>query len=387
MKVRVIVGSVVIIAALATVVGGLMILKSRSNAKQAAMAAMMPEPTETVKAALAVEQPFQIVIGAVGTVVAKRHVILSNEIAGSITEVLFDSGQIVQAGQVLVRLDASVDKAELGALMADLKLATATFSRLSEAVKSGAASAQDIDSARANLERATAKIAELESRIAKRTLSAPFAARTGLRNVHPGGFLAEGAQIVALQGLDDYVYVDFSLPQLQAAFLGVGSVVKLKPSTLVIGEGIEADVPATVRAMDATVDLATRNMRIRAEAPNAADVLKPGMFIEVRVPMGPARKVVTLPVTAIRKAPFGDQIFIIEPDAKDPKQMRARQRFVKVGANMGESVIIESGVKVGETVATDGSFKLREGVLVYAQLSEPTKAGAAADAAATAGKN
>jgi len=279
MKVRVIVGSVVIIAALATVVGGLMILKSRSNANQAAMAAMMPEPSETVRAALAVEQPFQVVIGAVGTVVAKRHVMLSNEIAGAITEVLFDSGQIVQAGQVLVRLDASVDKAELGALMADLKLATATFSRLSEAVKSGAASAQDIDSARANLERATAKIAELESRIAKRTLSAPFASRTGLRNVHPGGFLTEGAQIVALQGLDDYVYVDFSLPQLQAAFLGVGSVVKLKPSTLVIGEGIEADVPATVRAMDATVDLATRNMRIRAEAPNAADVLKPGMFI------------------------------------------------------------------------------------------------------------
>jgi len=128
-------------------------------------------------------------------------------------------------------------------------------------------------------------------------------------------------------------------------------------------------------------------MRILAEAPNAADVLKPRMHTDVRVPMSPSRKVVSLRVTAIRKAPFGDQIFVIEPDAKDPKQMRARQRFVKVGSNMGESVIIESGVKVGETVATDGSFKLREGVLVHAQLSEPTKAGAAADAAATAGKN
>jgi membrane fusion protein (multidrug efflux system) len=84
--------------------------------------------------------------------------------------------------------------------------------------------------------------------------------------------------------------------------------------------------------------------------------------VRVRVPVGPPAKVVAVPVSALRKGPAGDHVFVIAPD--DAGKPRAALRRVRAGAIVGDDVLIHDGLAAGEQVATTGSFKLREDVLV-----------------------
>ncbi|RYD24114.1 MAG: efflux transporter periplasmic adaptor subunit, partial [Verrucomicrobiaceae bacterium] len=101
---------------------------------------------------------------------------------------------------------------------------------------------------------------------------------------------------------------------------------------------------------------------VRARIENAKQAPTPGASVRVRVPVGSSRKVVTVPVSALRRGPEGDHVFVIGNDTQG--KPRSQQRLVKSGAMNGDVVVIESGLKPGEIVATAGSFKLREGALV-----------------------
>ena len=165
--------------------------------------------------------------------------------------------------------------------------------------------------------------------------------------------------MTTLQGVDDSAHVDFNVAQRVAAGLRPGDAVELLA-------GGAAPVPATVVAVDARVDPVTRNAAVRAKVDNAtagaSAVPAPGASVRVRVPAGPAAKAVAVPVSAVRKGPGGDHVFIVAPD-KDNKP-RARVRPVRSGPVLGDDVLVFSGLKAGETVAASGSFKLRDEVLV-----------------------
>jgi membrane fusion protein, multidrug efflux system len=83
------------------------------------------------------------------------------------------------------------------------------------------------------------------------------------------------------------------------------------------------------------------------------------------VPVGPARPAVSIPASALRKGPSGDHVFVIT-QGKDGKT-RAQTRTVQSGPVLGDEVVILDGLKPGEQVATSGSFKLRDGILVVIQ--------------------
>jgi len=85
--------------------------------------------------------------------------------------------------------------------------------------------------------------------------------------------------------------------------------------------------------------------------------------------VGPLDTVVSVPVNALRKGPQGDHVFVIEPDSAG--KPRAHVRTVQSGPVLGEEVIIYDGLKSGEQIATSGSFKLREAVLVA--IADPSQ--------------
>ena len=99
-----------------------------------------------------------------------------------------------------------------------------------------------------------------------------------------------------------------------------------------------------------------------ARARSGKSIPPPGASVQVRVPVGGARKVVAIPVSALRRGPEGDHVFVVATDKEG--KLRASMRLVKSGAVLGDEVIVESGLTAGEPVAASGSFKLREGVLV-----------------------
>jgi membrane fusion protein (multidrug efflux system) len=127
------------------------------------------------------------------------------------------------------------------------------------------------------------------------------------------------------------------------------------------GEAAPA-VRARITAIDARVDPTTRNAMVRAEVKGSRNLPGPGASVRVKVPAGPPGEAVAIPVSSLRKDPSGDHVFVISAD-KTGKQ-RAHLRPVRSGEALGDTVLIEDGLQAGELVATSGSFKLRDGVLV-----------------------
>ena len=324
-----------------------------------AASANQPEPTETVAAAVATARPHQETATAIGTVIAPQSITLRNEVPGTVHFVGLEPGRIVNAGAVLVALDVSVETAELRAQEAQARLAQTSLERVDRMASRGAASAMELDNARAERDVALAQVARTRALIARKTIRAPFRARVGMSDVHLGQFLESGTQLTTLQGVDGAVHVDFDVSQSVAAGMRRG-----EPVRVISGA---TEIPARVVAVDARVDPATRNAVVRAELPDLALLPAPGSSVRVLVPIGPARDAVVVPVSALRKGPGGDHVFVIAP-AKDGKT-RAQLRLVTSGPVLGDEIVIVGGLAAGERVAASGSFKLRDAVLVA--VAEP----------------
>jgi len=323
--------------------------------KADAAAANQPEPVEAVQAAVARQREYRPVTTAIGTVVATRSISVRNELPGTVRYVDLEPGQVVEQGTVLVALDVAVEQAELKALEAQAELAKTQFARVSKLSEQRAVSTEEVDSTRAARDVALAQIARIKATIDRKTIRAPFRARVGISDVHPGQYLSEGTYLTSLQGVDESAYIDFAVAQQIAAGLRSGEKIQLLT-------GSTDPVVATIVATDSRVDPSTRNAAVRSKVADAKLAPPPGSSVRVQVPAGIARLAVAIPASALRKGPGGDFVFVVAQD-KDSKP-RAQQRPVQVEALAGDEVVIRDGLVAGEQVATSGSFKLRDAVLV-----------------------
>jgi membrane fusion protein (multidrug efflux system) len=346
-------------AVLATIlgVGGLLAGWKYGATREAnAAAASQPEPVETVSSAVASERLHRPSTTSIGTLLALRSITLRNELPGTVRYVTLTPGQIVEQGAVLVALDVSVEEAELKALEAQAELARTLLARTERMAERRAASQVELEQARAERDVALAQIARTKAIIARKTIRAPFRARIGISDVHTGQFLETGTQLTTLQGVDEAANVDFAVAQAVAAGLEVGEEVR------VIGTSDSTPVAARIVAIDARVDPTTRNAMVRARLKDAHLTPAPGASVRVQVPVGPERKAVVVPVSALRKGPEGDHVFVIAT-AKDGKS-RSQVRKVIAGPVLGDEIVILDGLAAGERVASSGSFKLRDAALV-----------------------
>jgi membrane fusion protein (multidrug efflux system) len=346
-------------ALLVTVAGSGGILaawKSSSLERSAHASDGMPEPSEAVTVAAAEPREHQPSTSAVGTVLALRSVTLRNELAGTVRHVMLTPGQVVEPGVVLVGLDVSVEAASLKAEEARATLAETTLLRLQRLLEHNAVSVEEVDRARAERDVALAEIARNKAVIERKTIRAPFRARVGLSDVHPGQYLPEGTLLTTLQGVDAAANVDFTVSQDVAQGLHVGD------SVIVTAGSASTLTTARIVAIDAKVDPTTRNAMVRARMKGDVLIAGPGASVRVRVPTGGFTEAVAIPVSALRKGPDGDHVFVVSPD--EHGKARAHLRLVQAGEVLGDEVLVVGGLRPGEQVAASGSFKLREGVLV-----------------------
>lgn len=348
--------AVVLLATVIGAGGGLGAWKY-GGADGSAAAAMQPEPVEVVADALATPRKHRGSATAIGTVLATRSITLRNEMAGTVRSVRLRPGEVVEAGTVLVALDVSVEAAELRALEARAELAEATLSRMQRLAERRAVSAIELDNASAERDVARAEIERIRAVIARKTIRAPFRARVGISDVHPGQFLEAGTLLTTLQGVEQAANVDFAVAQAVAAGLRAGD-----PVAVFAGSAETEPIEARIVAVDAKVDPASRNATVRARIERAGDALAPGASVRVRVPVGAPHMAVAVPVSALRRGPGGDHVFVLE--TAEEGRTRAHVRAVEAGAVLGDDVLIVRGLEGGERVAAAGSFKLREGVLV-----------------------
>lgn len=238
-------------------------------------------PPEIVSSAKATEQAWTGSLTSVGSVTTSKGVSLAPDVPGVVTKIRFESGASVKQGEVLVELDASVERAQLAAAVARRDLANSNIVRTRALAKSGSLSQAQLDADEAALRTASTDVEGINAQIAKKTLRAPFAGRLGLRSVNLGQYLQAGTPVTVLE-TTEAVKVDFSLPQQRLAEVQPGMPVRLHLNASDAAADAGAAIDAKIAAVDPTVDPVTRVIRLRADVTSGGESLRPGMFVEVR---------------------------------------------------------------------------------------------------------
>ncbi|HQR29019.1 MAG TPA: efflux RND transporter periplasmic adaptor subunit [Anaeromyxobacteraceae bacterium] len=317
-------------------------------------------PPEAVTTAAVESARWQPIQDASGTLVAFRGVTVGTELPGTIREIGFDSGTFVRKGAMLVRLDTTTEEAQLASAKADENLARLNYERAVEVRKGQANTPADLDAAEARYKQAQAAVRTIQAAIDKKTIRAPFDGRIAIRQVELGQVLGAGAPVASIQSVTP-IHVEFSLPQQALARLKVGQPVHVHSDTFP-----GATWNGKVSTVNTEVDVATRNVKVRATVPNDDGRLRPGMFASVEVLSPTQVEVLVVPATAVLYAPYGDSVYVVEKKtgADGKEQLVAQQRFVRLGERRGDLVAVENGLKAGEMVVSSGAFKLRSGATV-----------------------
>jgi membrane fusion protein (multidrug efflux system) len=322
-------------------------LKALQFQTMGAAAKKMAPPPTTVTSAVVKEEDWAPRLSAVGSVNAVQGAVLSTDLAGTVAEVRFPNGGLAKKGDVLVKLAASPEDA-------DLELARNDLARTRDLAARKVISKAELDAAES-------KFKQKQGTLEKKEVRAPFDGQLGIRQVNVGQMINAGQQVVALTALDP-LYVDFALPQQELAKLSTGLEVVVR-SDAIPGR----EFKGKLTAINSMVDNVTRNVTLQATLENADHTLRPGMFAKAEVELPEKHKALVVPGSAISYAPFGDSVFVIETK-KDPKSGKEsqsiRQQFVKVSEARGDFVSIAEGLKGGETIVSTGVFKLRNGMAV-----------------------
>ena len=351
---------ILMLVVMAAVLGGLGFVKFRQVEAAIAQGASFQMPPTAVTTVVAQRETWPSTLSVIGTAAAIQGVTVSADLPGTIDKIHFESGQWVHEGDILVELDTRQERAQLANMEAQRDLARINFNRAQELVKAGVISHSDYDNASAQQKATEAQVGDIQAAIARKTIHAPFSGLLGIRQVSLGQYLAAGQAIVSLQSLSP-IYVNFGIPQQETPNMIPGHFLRVT----------NGDMPGMafsgrITALDSVISEQTRNIQVQATVTNKENKLRPGMFVQVELPLGQPRQVVPLPASAINYAPYGDSVFVVVQmkDAKGKAYRGVRQQVVKVEGSRGDQVAIISGISPGDEVVSSGVFRLRNGAAV-----------------------
>lgn len=327
-----------------------------------------PKPPVSVAVATALEQPWQRQLPAAGTLKALQGINLSIEVPGVVTQLHFDSGQVVKQGQTLLQLENQAERAALDVALADRSLARQNFQRGRELVAINAISQEEFDRLSAEFNRNNAVVAQRRTALDKKRIVAPFNGTLGIRQVNIGDYLQSATVIASLQDADS-LYVDFHIPEHAVQLIKIGQSVRIEVSAR---PGLSS--LATISAIDPIVDTQTRNVLVRATLTHPPADLLPGMFAHLQVLLTNPGLHIVIEESAIAYSPYGQYVYVVAPrknsegrdelDAEGKPLLIAEQRLVETGERRDGTIVIAKGLAKGEQVVTAGQIKLQNGTPV-----------------------
>lgn len=284
-------------------------------------------------------------VSATGTAVANPGIVVRSEVAGRITDVYFKSGADVAAGTQLIQIYPDIIKAQNAQDISALQLAKLNYERYAQLYASRTVSKADYDNAFANLAEARAKVAGSTAQLSQTLVHAPFTGRLGVTLVSVGQYINIGDNIVSLQTLDP-IYVDFSVPETYSGQIAVGQDLT---AHLDAYPGIKFS--GKVYAVESLLDKTTRSFNVRAALPNPDKKILPGSFADINLLIGSKIQVIKIPQTAIVYSTDGNYVYRVING-------KAVKTPVTLGDRDAQNVVVQDGLKVGETIVTAGQLKI-----------------------------
>jgi len=316
-----------------------------------AIAAQAEGPQVDVTPAQA--QELGIEVQAVGSLWARDAVMLRAETTGSVAEIQFQEGQAVEQGQVLLRLDDSLLRAQLQQAEANLTLKQSQYARAQQLSQEGFISAQARDEVASELAVARAQVALAQAQLDKTVIQAPFDGVLGFRYVSVGDYVAPGTDLVRIEAVDP-LFVEFQIPEHYLPMVRTGTPVVLRFDAFK-----HEFFPGQVDVIDPAIDSQGRSLRLRARVPNPDGHLRPGLFARVQVQLE-RHEAVMVPEAAIAPSAGEQYIFVLQPDNT------VKRQAVGIGIRRGGWVEV-SGIQAGQDVLISGLQKVRDGMPVTPQ--------------------
>lgn len=296
-------------------------------------------------------------VEALGTLRANESAHLTATTTDTITEIRFNDGQRVQAGQVLVVLNNREQLAERAEARASADEARRQYDRVQDLAKRGTASAALLDQRRRELDTALARLEAAEARVRDRQIVAPFDGVVGLRNVSVGSLLTPGTVVTAIHD-DSVMKLDFTVPEVFISVVAPGQRIDAQ-SRAFVGQTFSGEIVSVSNE----VDPVTRAFRARAMIPNPALTLRPGMLMTLTI-RAAERDALTVPEEALITRGREHSVFVV---ASEGEAQRAVRRVVQIGTRVPGSIEIVGGLQGDEQVVTHGAFRLNDGDRVRVQ--------------------
>lgn len=324
------------------------------------MAAPMDMPPAVITAVAAKEDQWDRFITTVGSLEAKEGTVITAETLGKVTAIHFESGDLVQAGDAIITQDSAAEQAQLRSAQATLQNSKTNLARGQKLIKDHSIAQSELDTLQEQHKLAQAAVDNIQTQIDKKTLRAPFAGQLGVRQVQLGAVVDRADPIVTLQNTST-LYVNFLIPQAGITAIALGQDVRILSTN-----GQPTDTVAKITAISPEVSNLTRNVQIQATLPNSSNQWRPGMFVDLQVVVALAQPVLIIPITAVVYAPYGNSVYLVESgqtgkDGKSTGDKLLKQVFIQTGEQRGDYVVVNSGLKAGDQVASSGVFKLHNG--------------------------
>lgn len=316
-----------------------------SDGKNAPGAAGAKRPPTAINAFIARTQNITSTVNASGTLLANEEVEIRPELQLRVVNLYFEEGSNVAKGQLLVKLDDADITAQLKKVQAQQALTQKNVDRLAELLKINGVSKQEYDAAQTQQKSYDADIEALKNQLRKTEIRAPFSGQIGLRNISEGAYVTPQTLIATLQQLST-LKIDFAIPEKYAQSIKNNSRLQF------IIDGFKDTFDATVFAIEPKIDVATRNIKVRARTQNTSGKLLPGMFANVSLGIASHQNAVMVPTQAIMPIARGKQVIVV-------KAGKATYVPVETGLRDADLVEITSGIQVGDTVVTTGLMQLK----------------------------
>jgi membrane fusion protein (multidrug efflux system) len=324
--------------------------------------ASMPVPSVPVTAMTVAASDWVPMIHAIGFIEPENGVTLSTAEAGVVSEIKFSSGQQVEQGELLVKLDSGKEAADLRSAQSRLTSVRAESERQAKLARDSLVTQSVADAAAADYQSLRAQIDSLNASIERREIRAPFSGVTGINLVQLGQYLQTGTEVVRLDDIH-HMKIRFIISEKNYPKVSVGMAVDITvsayPGRVFAGK---------INAIDPAIDYKSGVVQLQAVIPNDELLLRAGMYAEVNIRQPTLTQQVVIPQRAITFALYGETVYVLDstPSKQDgqPATSVARQVTVKVAERRDSLALISEGLKPGEVVVTSGQLKLANGTQV-----------------------
>ena len=337
----------------------------------------------SVRVAAARRGAISTTITNIGTVQALNTVLVRARVDGVIEQVLFKEGQIVSRGDVLVKLDPlpfeaqlRVNQAQLAKDIASLDNAKVDLQRYEELLQADSTSTQTRDTARSLVAQLTAAVANDAAQLdlarlslSYTTIKAPLTGRVGARLIDAGNIVhtTDTNGLVVITQLSP-IAVSFAVPQERLKELRAAQRRGSIPVAVLNDAGAPSEDEGEVILIDNQIDTTTGSIRCKAQFSNANDTLWPGQFVTVRVALNTLADAIVIPTIAVQNGNEGPYVYMVTADN------HAKAQVVRIGSVEGDQTIVASGLSAGETVVTEGQFRLEPDALVHVESVDQPRA-------------